>query len=176
MLISDIQRCRSVIGIPSLWALPAALLGQSQSSGLGPCATSFQFGLCGSWGVRQGHFLSVASLPPCPQAHLYICVSIPSLQTGPSVPFSRFQTHPLTRKYLFSSFWLTSICLLGPRLTHSLQVAQMRSSWMAEKCFTVRPPRLLHPSYWLCGVCCFHVLAVVKSATMNTFANVTQDA
>ena len=45
---------------------------------------------------------------------LYIWLSISVLQTGSSVPFSRFHIHALI--YIFSSsFWLTSLCMTASR-------------------------------------------------------------
>ena len=42
-----------------------------------------------------------SSLPPlCPQSILYVCISIPALQRGSSVPFSRFHIYT----------WICDIC------------------------------------------------------------------
>ena len=53
---------------------------------------------------------------------LYICVSIPPLQIGSSVPFfPRFHTYMLIYDiiwYLFFFFWLTLLCMTDSRSTH----------------------------------------------------------
>ena len=49
---------------------------------------------------------------------LYICISIPSLQIGSSIPFFQILHTCINTLYLFFSFWLISLCITSSRFIH----------------------------------------------------------
>ena len=61
-----------------------------------------------------------SSHPPHPLIYMpvvYICISIPALETSSSVPFSRLHRYVLIYDICFS-FWLTSSCMRDTRSIH----------------------------------------------------------
>ena len=72
--------------------------------------------------------------------------------------------------YLFFSFWLTSLCVIGSRFIPSLGLTQMCSfyGWVIFCC--IHAPQLLYP--FVDGYLgCFHVPAIVNGAGMDTRAH-----
>ena len=58
-------------------------------------------------------------LPPlCPKSVLYVCISIPALQIGSSVPLFYILYICVNIRNLFFSFWLTSLCVTGSGFIH----------------------------------------------------------
>ena len=69
----------------------------------------------------QRYSLSWLHLPfplLCPKSVLYVCISIPALQIGPSVPFFQIPPVCVNIQNLFLSFRLTSLCITGSRFLH----------------------------------------------------------
>ena len=62
-----------------------------------------------------------------------ICVSIPVLQIGSSVPFFQIPYMSVNMQHLFFSFWLTSLCITGSRSSTLLELTQMSSFyWLSN--------------------------------------------
>ena len=77
---------------------------------------------------------------------LYICVSISALQTGSSVPFFYVPHICVNIRYLFCSFWLTSLCMTVSRSIHvSTKWPNFLPfyGWVIFHCIYV--PHLLYP-------------------------------
>ena len=76
-------------------------------------------------------------IPPSPQPHvhmciLYVCVSIPALQIGSSVPFFQIPHICLNIRCLCFSFWLTSLCMTDSRSIHISTNDPISFLFMAE--------------------------------------------
>ena len=133
--------------------------------------TSYLFYTC------QCYFLnsSPASFPCC--AHrslLYFFISFHSLQIDPKIEsvFVDSIDVCVNIRYLFLSFWLTSLCkILGS--STSLPLTQIYSSygWIILHCIYVPP--LLCP--FICDgyLGCFHVLAILNNASVNIGVHVS---
>ena len=120
MLFSAVQQCDKAVTVhisPPSWAFLSPYphptpSRSSQSTKLSSLCilqfpTSYLFYI---WScICFSAILSICptfSFPCCVhKSFLYICVSIPAMQIGWSVPFSRFHIN------LFFSFWLTSFCM-----------------------------------------------------------------
>ena len=143
MLASSIQQCESTPSMhtpPLSWTLHMVLY------------------ICQWYSLNSSHLL----LPPlCPKSVLYVHVSIPALQIGSSVHFSRFHLYALKYEVFFFS-WFTSLSVTGSRVTHLTRTDSnefLFYGWVIFHCIYV--PQLLylsangHLDY-------FPVLAIVK--------------
>ena len=81
------------------------------------------------------------SVPPSPSTHLptcvhksvlYVCVSIAALQIGSSVLSFQIPYISINIWYLFFSFWLTSLCIIGSRFNHLIRTDSNVFLYMAE--------------------------------------------
>ena len=63
---------------------------------------------------------------------LYVCISIPALQIGSSVPFFQIPHICINIQYLFFSFWLTSLCMTDSRAIHIATNDAISSLFVAE--------------------------------------------
>ena len=125
--------------------------------------------ICQWYSLNSSHLL----LPPlCPKSVLYVHVSIPALQIGSSVHFSRFHLYALKYEVFFFS-WFTSLSVTGSRVTHLTRTDSnefLFYGWVIFHCIYV--PQLLylsangHLDY-------FPVLAIVNSTAMNTGVHVS---
>ena len=88
--------------------------------------------------IPISQFITPQPPPPAtfpPGVHtfvLYICVSISALQTGSSVPFFQVPHICVNIRYLFFSFWLTSLCMIVSRSIHVSTNVPVSFRFMAE--------------------------------------------
>ena len=149
MLVSAIHQHESAIGIhmsspmnlpPTSHPFPPSRLLRSPSlSSLSHTANSHWLSILHMvvymlpfYFIHSSHPL----LPPPPRAHvhksvLYVCISI-ALQTGSLVPSSEILYICINIRYLFFSFWITSLCIIGSRLIHLIRTDSHGYLFMAE--------------------------------------------
>ena len=76
---------------------------------------------------------------------LYICVSISALQTSSPVPFFYVPHICVNIRYLFFSFWLTSLCMTVSRFIHISTNDPICSFLWLIIFHCIYVPRLLYP-------------------------------
>ena len=80
-------------------------------------------------------------LPPlCPVSVLYVSLSIAVLQIGSSLQSFYIPYVCVNIQYLFFSFWLTSLCIIGSRFIHLIKTNSnvlMFYSWVIFHCIYV---------------------------------------
>ena len=96
--------------------------------------------------------LAYPILPTCrphPRVHkstLYVCISIAVLQIVPSVPSFQIPYICINIQYLFSSFCLTSLCIIGSRFIYLISTDSNAFLFMAElEFYCIYMPQLLYP-------------------------------
>ena len=63
---------------------------------------------------------------------LYVCFSIAALKTNSSVPSLQIPYICVSIQYLYSSFWLTSPCIIGSSFVHIIRTDSNLFLFMAE--------------------------------------------
>ena len=61
------------------------------------------------------------SLPCAHKSALYVCISIAALQVSSSVPSFSIPYIHVNLQYLFFSFRLTSLCIIGSKFIHFIR-------------------------------------------------------
>ena len=88
--------------------------------------------------------LSISPILPLPccvhKSVLYVYISIAALQRGSLVPslvlIVLTSTICVNIRYLFFSFWLTSLCIIGSRFIHLIRTDSNHSFlWLSNMCF-----------------------------------------
>ena len=82
---------------------------------------------------------------------------------------SRFHIYAFLMWYLFFSFWLTSLCIIGSRFIYLIRIDSNVFLFMAESYSIVYMYHsFFHHSFVNGHLGCFLVLAIVNSPAMNT--------
>ena len=130
--------CPSLSLPPPIHSHPPRLLQSPSLSFLSHRANSHQLSiyLCYSICIHSTFFihLTLSLLTPTlvQKSVLYIYVSTAALQAGSSVPSLYIPYIFINIWYLFFSFWLTSLCLLGSRFIHLIRTDSNAFLFMVE--------------------------------------------
>ena len=119
--------------------------------------------------ILISQFLLTSSSYPAPfyvnMSILYVCVSIPALKQGSSLPFLWFTHRCINTQYLFFSFWfvslyMTDFCSIQVSTTNSIPFL-----WLSNVTLCI----CITTSYSSVSghLGCFSVLAIENSASVN---------
>ena len=90
-------------------------------------------------------FVPPSPCPPCVHMSVLYC-SIPVLQIGSSVPFFKIPRICVNIRYLFFSFWLTSLCMTDSKSNHISKMTQFCFFlWLSNIPLYIYVPHLLYP-------------------------------
>ena len=111
-------------------------------------------------------------LPLVHRSVLYACFSTAALKINSSVP--SLQTPYVCVSIQYLSFWLTSLRITGSSFVHLIRADSNAFLFMAEWYSTV----CMHHSFFIHSSAdghrgCFHVLAIINSASVNTGVHVS---
>ena len=148
VLVSTVQQSESAICIhippyplpldpPSRPPYPIPLGRTKHQADLPVLCSSFPLAIYFTVGsvymsVLLSHFIPASPSPRALKSILYVCVFIHALPLGSSVPLFKIPYICVSIRYLFFSFWLTSLCMTDSMSIHLTTNNSISCLFMAQ--------------------------------------------